>query len=197
MKTISKSATVLFLATMIAISLAPAFASASDPSDPPAPAIYFDHSILVGRPVTVTGVGFTPSATITFTCGNQLLQTVPNPAVADSSGGFTVLLMTNNLGDGSCAITATDGKTTAQEMLTIYVNDHDKEQPPPSPPACDTRNTLSNCCEESNPHGIDVTCCAVSNLHGLDEPCGTAVTSIPPTLDRTGLQIAGSRVSIN
>lgn len=172
MKTISKTATILFLATIIAISLAPAYASASDPSDPPAPAIYFDESIGWGRPVTVTGVGFTPSAPITFTCDNMSLQTVPNPVVADSSGGFTALLMTNVLGQGSCAVTATDGKTSAQQTVMVFGNDHDK-----NPPGCfDASNALFACCASTNSRSLDthvtpLVCCAVAASHGLDTPC--------------------------
>ena len=173
MKTISRTAAVLFLACMIAVSFAPVFADASDPSDPPAPAIYSAESIVVGRPVTVTGTGFTPSATLTFTstCGNMSLQTVPNPVVADSSGAFTVLLMTNNLGQGSCTVTATDGQTTAQTTVTIYAIDHQDPNP-----CFSANNALFACCATSNPRGLGVhntlaACCAEDESFGLDLPC--------------------------
>ena len=119
MRKAAKVAPLFFLACVMAISLAPAFASASGST---APAIYFAESIFLGRPVTVSGVGFSPGATITFKCGDQVIQTVPSPLVADSSGAFTVLLMTGTLGAGICTLTATDGTNTAQ--VTLTVNEH-------------------------------------------------------------------------
>ncbi len=125
----------------------------------------------------VSGVGFTPSATITFMCGNEMIQTVPGPLVADSSGGFTALLMTGKLGEGSCTITATDGANTAQ--ATITVNDHDHDQKPPR--RCSvTGNSLDTACCGTFAHSADGVCCGL-NEHGLDIPsCGRPA---PPTLN--------------
>ena len=182
MKTISKTAAILFLVSMIAISFAPVFADASDPSDPPSPTIYSAESIVVGRPVTVTGTGFTPSATIIFTstCGNMSLQTVPNPVVADSSGAFTALLMTNNLGQGSCTVTATDGQTTAQETVTIYAIDHQDPNP-----CFSANNALSACCAEDNSHGLDVIA------------CGDTAAPSASSLNRAPFQVADWQVRVN
>jgi hypothetical protein len=153
-KAISKTAPILFLVCMMAISLVPAFASASDPSTP---AIYFAASIYAGTPATAaSGVGFTPSATITFTCGGEAIQTDPSPIVADASGGFTALLMTGKLGGGSCTVTATDGANTAQATLTVNDRDHERK-PPPSP------------CETGGSNSADFRCCR--DAHDLDNPC--------------------------
>ena len=142
MKAVSRTATILFLAFMMAISLVPAFASASDPS---APAIYFAESIFAGRPVIVTGVGFTPSATITFTCGNQ-------HAASSSESGCRRFFRRIHCpthdqqfeADGSCAITATDGKTTAQTTLTV--NEHDQDQKDPRRCSVTGNSADTRCC---------------------------------------------------
>ena len=141
MKAISRTAPILFLLCMMAISVVPAFASASDPS---APAIYFSaESIFGGTPVTTAfGFGFTPSSTITFTCSGVAIQTVPSPLVADSSGGFTALLMTGKLGGGSCTVTATDGTNTAQSTLTMKDHGHD----PKPPQRCNTSYSPDGAC---------------------------------------------------
>jgi hypothetical protein len=194
MKTILKTATILFLASMMAISFVPtaraipAFRTASDPSDP---AIYLSaESIYVGRTVTVSGVGFTASATIKLTWCNESIQTIPDPLVADSSGAFTALLLTNKLPEGRCTITAADGKTTAQEPLNINYHDHD--QNPPG--VCfDTRNSADgSCCATA--HGLD-NCCA--DALGLDIPCGAPVAPSPPSLDWAWFQVAGWQVRFN
>ncbi len=119
MRPISQTAPIIFLACILTISFVhavPVFAAASDQSGP---AIYLAQIIFTGRPVIVSGVGFTSSATITFKIGDLAIQTDRSPLVADSSGAFTVLLLTRTVGQGIWTITATDGKTTAQATLTI------------------------------------------------------------------------------
>ena len=164
MKAISRTLPTLFLACVIAFSLVPVFASASVPSGP---AIYFAESIFAGGQVIVTGVGFSPSSTITFSCGGDIIQTVPSPIVADSSGGFTVLLMTGKLGDGSCTITATDGANTAQAPLTV--NEHDQDKPPRG---CYTTGNSADtrCCGSPLSHSVDGACCGVL-AHSADSAC--------------------------
>ena len=176
MKPVWKTVPVLFMVGIIAMSLVPAFASASDPSGP---AIYFADSIFAGGQVFASGVGFTPSATVTFKCGDEGIQTVPNPLVADSSGGFTVLLLTGKLGDGSCTITATDGANTAQATITVNEHVHD-----PRPQPCSVKgNSADTACCGVLAHSTDGGCCGTfarsadaiccgQNDIGLDTPCG-------------------------
>jgi hypothetical protein len=144
MKTVfSETATILFLFCLVGISVAPVVRAA--------PAIYFDASIYEGGKLMVTGVGFTPGATITFNIGGEAIQTVPNPLVADSSGGFTGLLLTGKLGENIYTITATDGKTITQATLTV--NEHNRDRQPPE-----------ICTGGISPYG---TCC-VASQHGLN-----------------------------
>ncbi len=109
----------MLLAFVFAISFVhaiPVFAATSDQSGP---AIYLAEIIFTGRPVIVSGVGFTPSATIIFKIGGLVIETDPSPLVADSSGAFTALLMTGKVDVSFWTVTATDGKNTAQATLTI------------------------------------------------------------------------------
>lgn len=143
MKAISKTAPILFLACILAISVVrvvPVFAADG-------PAIYLANSIYAGRPVTVSGVGFTPSATITFKIGDQVIQTV----VADSSGAFIILLPTGTAGAGIWTITATDGKSTAQAQLTISDHADSGVGGAPTPGPCAGRNSIDTGCGASNP----------------------------------------------
>ena len=161
MRTFSKTVPVFFLVCMIAVSGIPAFVNASDPS---APAIYYDLSIYVGDQLAVSGVGFSPSATIMFMCGDQWVQTVPNPLVADSSGAFTGLLVTSKLNEGICTLTATDGKTFAQSPLAINPHEH---------------NTDPRQCDGSGHNSVDVAgcgCFSAANF-GLFGCCAAAGAS--------------------
>ena len=136
MKAFARIVPAVFLVCMIAISGVPGFAAASDPSGP---AIYFDKQISVGNELAVSGVGFTPSMAITFWCGSDIVQTVPNPLVTNSSGAFTGLLLTGNLPDEICTITATDGKMVSQAPLAIVPHDHNGD---PRTCAIDGRNSI-------------------------------------------------------
>jgi len=180
MRAISKAVPVFFLVCMIAVSGIPVFVSASDPTGP---AIYFDLSIKVGDQLAVSGVGFSPSATIMFMCGDQWVQTVPDPLVADSSGAFTALVLTGKLPEGICALTATDGKTFAQSPLAINPHDHNTD-----PRQCDGSGhdsvDVAGCgCFSAANFGL-FACCAAggasrlaplgsccTDAYGLDDPC--------------------------
>ncbi len=166
MKAISKTVPVFFLVCIIAISGIPAFASASDPSGP---AIYFDTSIGLGSQVVVSGVGFSPSAVITLMWGDQVLQTVPNPLVTDSSGAFTGLVLTGKLGqEGINALTATDGKMTAQSPLAINPHDHHDRNPVPCAGGHNSADQFGCGCDSA------------ANFAGLSECCVTGASNLAP-----------------
>jgi len=153
---------------MIAISGVPAFVSASDASGP---AIYFDKSIGLGSQLVVSGVGFSPSATLTFMWGDQVVQTFPNPLVTDSSGAFTGILLMGKLNqEGINALTVTDGKMTVQSPLAINPHDHNGD---PRPCAIGGSNSADQfacgCFSGASNIAPFVACCR--DAYGLDFPC--------------------------
>src|SRR5207245_8101050 len=102
-------------------------------SDTQLTAVYRDTALTlapsrgpVGTSVTVTGITFSPSTTITLSWDSTTLTTI----TSNSTGGFTTTFQVPTASDGSHKVQATDGTNTHSALFTVGPSNHTAPQPP-------------------------------------------------------------------